>query len=187
MRQGLSGNTLAKMASVSPSMISRIERGKVLPSLRVLRRLADSLGCSLGDLANDTPEPTVTNEAHLRVAKTPIEHMVVRKNERLKMIHPSSGAIYQLLTPDLTGRHEVLRVSIPPGCEHTSKSGAHPEGEETVFVLSGQCQVWVGDKSTMLFEGDAITFDATIPHRYLNTGSEDAILLAVVTPPHVGI
>lgn len=187
MRQGLSGAALAKLADVSPSLISRIERGKALPSLIVLQRLANSLRCSLNDLVNESPNATVADEARARVAKRPINHMVVRKNERLKMIHPLSEAIYELVTPDLSGRHEILQVILKPGQEHVSRSGAHPEGQETALVLQGQCQVWVGDDSTTLSEGDAITFDATIPHRYRNTGIEDVVLIAVVTPPHVGV
>ncbi|MFO7698662.1 MAG: XRE family transcriptional regulator [Anaerolineae bacterium] len=187
MRQGLTGKALAQSAGVSASLVSRIERGNTLPSVGVLVRLAKALGSSLVDLVDESPAPVVPADARVHAPESNLDSMVVKKDERFRLIHPISKAVYELLTPSLNGRHEVLQLVLGPGREHTSRMGAHPEGQETVVVLKGRCTIRIGSLSAELDEGDAVTFDATIPHRYINTGVDDTALLAIVTPPHVGI
>lgn len=45
----MSQEELAKKANVDRSYISQIESGRKTPSLAVLERIADALGCSLKD------------------------------------------------------------------------------------------------------------------------------------------
>jgi len=187
MRQGLTGKALARSTGISASLVSRIERGNTLPSVGVLMRLARALGSPMVDLVDESPAPVVPAHAHLLARETSLDAMVVRKGERFVLIHPISKARYELLTPSLTGRHEVLELVLAPGREHASRIGAHPDGQETVVILKGQCTIRIGSLSAELGEGDAVTFDATIPHGYVNVGVDDTVLLAIVTPPHVGI
>ncbi len=51
--QGISLNVLAMQAGISPSHLSRIERGLTVPSYDVLDRIADALGSDLGALRAD--------------------------------------------------------------------------------------------------------------------------------------
>ena len=52
----MSQTTLAEKVGISQSAISMIENGERTPSLGVLLKLADVLGCTVGDLLeNDTP------------------------------------------------------------------------------------------------------------------------------------
>ncbi len=51
--QGISLNVLAMQAGISPSHVSRIERGLTVPSYDVLDRIADALGSDLGALRAD--------------------------------------------------------------------------------------------------------------------------------------
>ena len=48
---GLSQAELAKKSGVSKPAVSNIERGRNAPSLQVMTKLADVLGCSLDELA----------------------------------------------------------------------------------------------------------------------------------------
>ena len=51
--QGFSLNTLAEQAGISPSHLSRIERGLTVPSYDVLDRVADALGSDLSELRSE--------------------------------------------------------------------------------------------------------------------------------------
>ena len=53
LRRELSLHQLADTAGVSPSHLSRIERGLTVPSYEVLDRIADSLGSDLRQLRNE--------------------------------------------------------------------------------------------------------------------------------------
>jgi transcriptional regulator with XRE-family HTH domain len=50
VQQGLSLNALAAAAGISPSHLSRIERGLTVPSYDVLDRVADAIGSDLREL-----------------------------------------------------------------------------------------------------------------------------------------
>jgi transcriptional regulator with XRE-family HTH domain len=50
VKQGLSLNALAAAAGISPSHLSRIERGLTVPSYDVLDRVADAIGSDLREL-----------------------------------------------------------------------------------------------------------------------------------------
>lgn len=52
----LSTTALAHSAGIAPGYCSEIERGRKTPSTRVLRRLAETLGCSPADLLDDMHE-----------------------------------------------------------------------------------------------------------------------------------
>ena len=53
MQRGLSLNTLAEEAEISPSHLSRMERGLTVPSYDVLDRVADALGSDLRALREE--------------------------------------------------------------------------------------------------------------------------------------
>lgn len=53
VQQGLSLNALAAAAGISPSHLSRIERGLTVPSYDVLDRVADAIGSDLRELRQE--------------------------------------------------------------------------------------------------------------------------------------
>ncbi len=164
--RGMTVEALAAAAGVSTGSISQLERGQGNPAFLTLRRLAEALGL-----------PVV----HF-VQGPPTTGMVVRASERKRLHLPDTDLVYELLTPSLQGRLEVLRTSIPPGWSNESKPFVH-EGEECVHLLSGRLEVVVGTGCFGLGEGDSITYDATRPHWYRNVADSTALILGAVTPP----
>jgi transcriptional regulator with XRE-family HTH domain len=61
-QKGMSLNTLADSAGISPSHLSRIERGLTVPSYDVLDRIAESLGSDLSALRNDEQHARAVDE-----------------------------------------------------------------------------------------------------------------------------
>jgi transcriptional regulator with XRE-family HTH domain len=166
---------LAEAAGVSPSLISQIENDVTTPSIDVLRRIAAALHVAVGDFFNAGGRSVPNN----RVA---VNHSpVVRANARKKLILPTSNWVYELLTPDLQGRLELLWLEIGPGSGQEEFS-IH-EGEEANVVIKGRVHIWVEDEEYVLEEGDAITFESSRPHRTVNLDSETAIVISAITPP----
>jgi len=176
--KGLSAKELADSIGVSPSLISKIERGRTNPSAELLRRIALALHESLADLITAADGPP--ND----VRKTPGRAAVaiVRSDER-KLLHvPRSGVVYQLLTPDMRRSFEFVMIEQQPD-EGGDRLIAHESGEESILVLQGTLTLFIGDESYVIDRGDCMTFDATQPHRYRNAGLEPVTWIYVAVPP----
>jgi mannose-6-phosphate isomerase-like protein (cupin superfamily) len=109
--------------------------------------------------------------------------MVVRADQRKRLHLPTEdGLIYELLTPDLGGKLEVLRSQIPAGFNNRDRPFQHA-GEECVHLLSGTLQVGIAGRRYELAEGDSITYDSSVPHWWVNASGAGAEIIGAVTPP----
>jgi transcriptional regulator with XRE-family HTH domain len=177
LERGFLGKELAAAAGVSPSLISQIENETTTPSLDVLRSIANALHVQVGDFF--TPDGTATGNGVTPTAKAT---RVVRANARKKLILPTSHWVYELLTPDLQGRIELLWIEIGPGLPPPSEPSAH-EGEESNVVIRGRVHIRVENEDYVLQAGDSITFESSRPHWTANLDDEPAVLISAITPP----
>lgn len=162
---------VAEASNLSIGYISQVERGLANPSLETLKRLADVLGRTVGELFVDGTSRIDTER-----------YAVTRQGHRKKLHYPGSGIINELLSPDLRHRMEVIWVEAPTG----ATSGGHPhshEGEECGLVLAGQMAFWVGDDAITLGPGDSIYLDSTLPHRWEATGDDGLRAVWLISPP----
>ncbi len=90
-----------------------------------------------------------------------------------------------LIRPDLVEAEKLLlvRVHIPPGQGHAFHR--HPEMEEVIYVLSGQCEQWVDREQRMLGPGDVAHIPMDMVHGSYNAGSETLSLLAILSPAKI--
>lgn len=95
-------------------------------------------------------------------------------------MYPDSPTRNELLTPDLSGRLEVLWCHFPPGAK--GPIFKH-EGEECGVILKGQLTCWVGEEKYVLRAGDAITHKSNIPHRCENLSGKTVEAIWIITPP----
>lgn len=169
-RQGrFTVSQLAAEAGISVGLLSEIERGKGNPSFKTLQKLAQALGLRIGDLVEGATEGEGGG-------------MVVRREERMRLQFGSEGLVYELLTPSLRGRLEMLQTSIPPGFSNQQNPFRH-EGEECVLVVEGALVVSIDGVTHELRAGDAITYDPSRPHWWENQGDGEAVVVGAVTPP----
>jgi len=162
---------LASKAGVSAGVISEVERGQGNPSFRTLYRISQALGLRVGDLL-------IPNGGRPQRAAE-----VVQRDQRKLLQLGENGLVWQLLTPNLQGKLEVLKTTIPPGFSNEEAPFGH-EGEECVHLLSGDgLQVTVADELFTLREGDAITYDSGKAHWWSNPTDTNAVVIGVVTPP----
>jgi transcriptional regulator with XRE-family HTH domain len=165
---GLSLRDLALRSGVSAPMLSQVERGETSPTLHVAGRIAAGLDLRLSQLLRLDEDGIVT---------------VVRREERRG--GGTNGHRYEVLTPPLPGqRAELSSHTLAPGAA-TGGPGDPPMHEpgsrETAVVQSGTVTLVIDGARHPLREGDAVTFDADLPHHFENPGKEEAVLLAVVS------
>jgi transcriptional regulator with XRE-family HTH domain len=180
----LSVRELARRVSVSPSLISQIERGKATPSVGTLYSITTELGLSMGTLFAEADGADAEGSFHSALAKiqaggngteetsaNPLDP-VVGPNER-KRIQLGSGVIWERLTPTTDANVDFLYVEYEPGgasCEENAL--VRHAGREYGHVLSGTLGVTIGFDTHVLGPGHSISFDSTIPHRLATIGDE---------------
>jgi transcriptional regulator with XRE-family HTH domain len=169
VERGLTLDGLAGRSGVSRAMISKLERGEKNPTLVVAARLAEGLGVTLSQLAG-------TEERR--------EVVVVPREKRMVMRDPETGFERQLLSPTFAGRGvEFVRNVVPEG----SSSGEFPPHkrgvEEHVVVERGTLRAVLGGGEYLLEEGDAVYFEADVPHRFDNAGQGECSYYLVISSP----
>ena len=151
-------------------MLSQVERGETSPTLAVAHKIATGLDLSLSQLLRLDESEGVT---------------VIRRDERRPGNSRARGHEYQLLTPQLPGqRAEVSRHALAPGAMTGGPDDPpmHEAGSrETAVLLAGSLQLTCAGVTYALKEGDAVTFDADLPHHFENPGRSEARFMAVVT------
>lgn len=161
---------LSARSEVSSGLISQIERGIGNPSFGTLLRLAHALEIPLAELFLQTQPPE--------------NHLVVRRDQRLRMELPQQGVVQELLVPNTDRKLALVEMTIPPGF-HTDEYDAHT-GEEVVLLVSGVLKAHVGERDYVLNEGDSLSYDASTPHTWSNESDKPAVILAASTPPSLG-
>jgi XRE family transcriptional regulator, regulator of sulfur utilization len=171
LREGmdLSLRDLAERSGVSAQMLSQVERGETSPTLSVAARIAGGLELTLSQLLRLDEGGAV---------------FVVRVHERLRGGATARGHRYEVLTPPLPGqRAEVSLHTLAPGAA-TGGPGDPPMHEpgarETTVVAEGCVTLVCDGVAHDLQEGDAVTFDADLPHHFENGSGADARFYAVV-------
>jgi XRE family transcriptional regulator, regulator of sulfur utilization len=163
----LSLRDLSDRSGVSAPMLSQVERGETSPTLSVAERIAGGLELSLSQL--------------LRLDETD-GVAVVRAAERRRGGGPRHG--YEVLTPPLPGlRAEVSLHTLAPGASTAGPDDPpmhEPGSRETAVVVGGQVRFVCAGRTDELASGDAVTFDADLPHHFENPGPGEARFYAVV-------
>ena len=166
----LSLRELGDRAGVSAPMLSQVERGETSPTLAVAARIAGGLELSLSQLLRLDEADGVT---------------VVRRAGRRPGAARARGHSYEVLTPPVPGQraevsHHVLAPAAATG--GPDDPPIHEAGSrETAVVTAGRVRLVCDGAAHELGEGDAVTFDADLPHHFENSGDREATFMAVVS------
>jgi transcriptional regulator with XRE-family HTH domain len=167
LARGLTLEDLSRIAGVSKSMLSQIEREKANPTIAITWRLANALGVEIGELlASETRavESIRVLEAH-ETPTLPGSH---------------AGYILRILGPmELAGKYEWYELTLAPGGELASQ--AHDPGtNEHLTVLHGAIEVEVATSKRKVRTGGTARYPADQDHVLRNTGKTEAKALLVV-------
>lgn len=171
---GLSLRDLARRADVSASFLSQVERGASNTSLDSLRRIAEAL---------DVPVMFFLFEE--RPSSTPGERLVfvLRNGYRPKLNLKDSRVSYEMLTPDLNRKMEVVLGRLAPGSGNVARPLKVPT-EECIYVLSGCLLVGIGPEEFVLCPGDSVYFEGVkLTKLACASAAEDAVWISMITPP----
>ncbi|MET7367604.1 XRE family transcriptional regulator [Streptomyces sp. NPDC005566] len=155
--RGLTLETAARRADLSPAHLSRLETGRRQPSLPMLLGLARIYGTTVSELLGEIP---------------PERDAIVRGGPFAGAFDGSSGAAPGGAEADGWLYHQAggpgramqaLRVRIPYGAQ-SDLVRVHP-GEEWLYVLDGRLRVSLGETVHDLDPGDSAHFDSLTPHR----------------------
>ncbi len=164
--KGLTLKAVESLSGVSAAHLSEIERGESSPTLGSLARIARALS-----------KPTAFFLEESELGEVSLVGVKDRVREAVKSAARRGGASIERLTAGIPGgRLHVRRIELPPASEYRAERHAHA-GFEAIVVLSGRVRVAAGEQSHDLAPGDAIHFDASLPHGYANASRDQATVL----------
>lgn len=167
LARGLTLEDLSRIAGVSKSMLSQIEREKANPTIAITWRLANALGVQIGELLSSETRPAET-----------IRVLDAHETPTLPGTH--AGYTLRILGPmEMAGKYEWYELTLAPGGELASQ--AHDPGtSEHVTVLNGSLEVEVGVDRKKLKTGGTARYPADQKHVLRNAGKTEAKALLVV-------
>lgn len=167
LARGLTLEDLSRIAGVSKSMLSQIEREKANPTIAITWRLANALGVQIGELLSSE-------------VRTVDLIRVVDAHEIPTLPGSHAGYSLRILGPmDLAGKYEWYELTLQPGGELASQ--AHDPGtNEHLTVITGTVELEVGAEKRKIKHGATARYPADQNHAIRNVGKTEAKALLVV-------
>jgi transcriptional regulator with XRE-family HTH domain len=166
MKRGLSLERLSRASGVSRAMLGQIELGQSTPTINVLWKIARALGVPFSGL--------ITNR---EVGRT-----TVMPAARAKVLTSHDGAFSSraLFPFDEARQVEFYELRLAP--QSSEQADPHPPGTtENLVVTSGALEMTIGAERHLVSAGDAILFEADVPHQYKNPGNVPCVMYLVMT------
>lgn len=169
--RGMTLKAVADAAGCSESLLSKIENGKASPSLPMLHKVVQVLETNIGWMFEE-----VDGE----------EGIIFRAGARpliaLDPLRRGEGISLERVIPYSPGH--MLQCNI----HHVDADGASAgpiqhSGEEVGYLIAGEIELIVDEKTYKLSPGDSFVFRSELPHHYRNVGTERASIFWVNTPP----
>ena len=162
---------LGKHTGLSPALLSKIERGRMFPTLPTLLRVALVFGVGLEFFfsgARDKPLLAVVRKRDRnRLPDRPGARDVAYQFESLD--YPATERLFNCYLA------EFLLVAVEKLRPHT-----HP-GVEFIYVVRGTLSLHIDGDEHVLGPGDSIYFDATVPHAYRRSRGRSCSALVVTS------
>ena len=166
--KGLSLEELSSMTGFDFNFLSDIENHKIQPQLGTIIKLSKALDSAFSRLVSEVGNKlySITRKKDQKI----VSRSTSRKGQ--KKIYS-----YKSLAPEVKGRHmEALIVQLEVAPEE--EISIH-EGEEFIYVLSGEVLLKIGDDTFELEPGDSAYYLSTTPHQ-IAAKEKTATILAVL-------
>jgi transcriptional regulator with XRE-family HTH domain len=163
---------LGRHTSLSAAMLSKVERGKLFPTLPTLFRMAMVFGVGLEYFFSDDRKRHALG--------------IVRRAQRKRFPERPDGRdiSFYFESLDFTATERKLNAyyaefqPLEPGKARLH----HHAGVEFLSVLRGKLELHIGTEDHILETGDSIYFDSSLPHSYRRV-SQKACSAIIVTAP----
>jgi transcriptional regulator with XRE-family HTH domain len=162
---------LGKHTGLSPALLSKIERGRLFPTLPTLLRI--SLVFSVGleyFIVGARDKPVIA---------------VVRKADRVRLPEKpgTKDPAYSFESLDFLAterRFNAFYAEFFPVAPEAVHLHEHP-GVEFIYTLAGTLTLRISGEEYVLETGDSIYFDSNLPHGYRKSGGKSCSGLVVTT------
>lgn len=165
-RAGFTINELTQRSTVASSTISKIEGGLLSPGYDVIVRLAQGLGVDVAEMFRP------------QLAAVPTGRRGVTRNGE-GVFYETPNYSYEALANDVARKEFIpLRTTIKAREQLDWDTLPSHDGEEFVFVLSGQVRLFSEHYEPLdLAHGDSVYFDSRSGHALVSLGDADAEIL----------
>ena len=171
--RGMSLKQVADGAGLSVGMISQVERGLAVPSIKSMRAMCDALEMPVIWLF-EGPQQQAPDDADI----------VVRAGARRELSYHDAALRKEILTPDSQPQIQMLRFLMKPGAD-SGEPYSNAEGGKCGIVLKGTLGLELDDRSFTIATGDSFAFPAQAMVRFWTVGDEDCEAIWVVSPATV--
>jgi len=172
LRKNMGLVELGKHTGLSAALLSKLERGKLFPTLPTLLRIAMVFGVGL--------DYFFTDERKRRVVG------IVRREERVRFPErPGTQDVpyfFECLDYRATERKlSAFLAEFQEMAPEKVKPHQHP-GIEFLFLLKGSLAIRIGSEEFVLEAEDAIYFDSAVQHSYRRLGARQCTGVIVTVP-----
>ena len=169
LRKSMGLVELGKHTGLSAALLSKLERGKLFPTLPTLLRIALVFSVGL--------DYFFTDERKRRVVA------VARKSDRLRFPErPGNDNVsyfFESLDYPATQRKiSTFLADFQPVPTEKIKPHMHP-GHELLYMFHGEISLTIGSTEYKLQEGDSIYFDSAVLHSYRKISKDSASAIIV--------
>jgi transcriptional regulator with XRE-family HTH domain len=170
-QRALSLEALAEQTGLTKSYLSKLERGLSSPSIATVLKIAEAYGMGTGQLLGDARDSA--NEIAC-VSRASQREPLTRQGE-------AGGYRYEAIAAERKIKAMEPFIMHPPREFPDETTTFTHSGEEFLFVLKGRVEVQLAQELITLAAGDALYFDADLPHRIRSVGRAQTEVLMTST------
>jgi transcriptional regulator with XRE-family HTH domain len=158
---------LARASGTAKATLSLLEAGSGNPTIATMYALADALRTPLGEL----------------IAVYPVDATLVRAGDGTQM---RRGSVLSRYVSRIEANRDLMEIyELSVAAESEDESQPHRPGvREYLFVIRGALLAGPSHDLQELHEGDYLSFQADVPHKYVGLG-DSALALCFVHYPRV--
>lgn len=163
---------LGRHTGLSAAMLSKVERGKLFPTLPTLLRIALVFSVGLEYFFSDDQKrhvlAIVRRAQRKRFPERPDERGISFYFESLDFaaVERKLNAYYAEFQPLQPGKARLH----------------HHAGVEFLSVLRGKLELHIGIEDHVIESGDSIYFDSSLPHSYRRVGQKTCSAIVITVP-----
>lgn len=168
--KGMSLRELATKVDLSASFLSQIEQGKASPSIENLKKIANTLDVRVSYLIEDEDEE--------------IRNIQYNKESEMRYLESKGSNIKMALLMPTNKEKNMEPIIYEIGINGESGRDFYSHGgEEFIYIIDGELDVYIADKKYKLVKGDSLYFKSHLQHRFKNISKKQVKALWVVSPP----
>jgi transcriptional regulator with XRE-family HTH domain len=161
--QDLTQQNVADSCGFTKSLLSKIEKGRVVPPMSTLVKIAGTLNTNIADLMTEGVR---------------VDSIFIPASQETKPAHTESGyEIWPLAMEFKQKRMQPFIITCRPE-DLNDKVNSHG-GEEFIFVLEGAMEFRVGEETYTMHPRDGIFFNSIKEHNIVKVLADQVVYLDI--------